>query len=263
MKDWGWAGSAGLETRGRLLLCVRVVSESHAVSSYLRLSAAGKGLGEDTARARTRRANRSHPSVAPMLGSRAWKKRPQHALLVGTRYSPSRKPFLKRRGRVLRYLMRPVPVVRRPMALTDQLSVEKKTRGAEGQWPPGGDAVGARERLAVGQIHLLGRGERRTPRGDAVGARERLRVKCHAQDGGAARVRHFAERKNSRALREREICRCRAALRVEILTVSLAGAGVAARATGGLLDVVGSASTPVGLGGRREGGWRSDGGRGT
>lgn len=225
-----------METRGRLLLCVRVVSESHAVSSYLRLSAAGKGLGEDTARARTRRANRSHPSVAPMLGSRAWKKRPQHALLVGTRYSPSRKPFLKRRGRVLRYLMRPVPVVRRPMALTDQLSVEKKTRGAEGQWPPGGDAVGARERL---------------------------RVKCHAQDGGAARVRHFAERKNSRALREREICRCRAALRVEILTVSLAGAGVAARATGGLLDVVGSASTPVGLGGRREGGWRSDGGRGT
>ena len=117
MKDWGWAGSAGLETRGRLLLCVRVVSESHAVTSYLRLSAAGKGLGEDTARARTRRANRSHPSVAPMLGSRARKKRPQHALLVGTRYSPSRKPFLKRRGRVLRYLMRPVPVVRRPMAL--------------------------------------------------------------------------------------------------------------------------------------------------
>jgi hypothetical protein len=47
------------------------------------------------------------------------------------------------------------------------------------------------------------------------------------------------------------------------VVVSLAGAGVAARATGGLLDVVGSASTPVGLGGRREGGWRSDGGRGT
>ena len=167
-------------------------------------------------RERTRRGHRACPyasresitpirRVAPLLGSRAWKKRPQHALLVGTRYSPSRKPFLKRRGRVLRYLMRPVPVVRRPMALTDQLSVEKKTRGAEGQWPPGGDAVGARERLAVGQIHVLGRGERRTPRGDAVGARERLRVKCHAQDGGAARVRHFAERKNSRALRERDL----------------------------------------------------------
>ena len=44
--------------------------------------------------------------------------------------APSRKPFLKRRGSVLRYLMRPVPVVLRPMALVDQLSVERKGEGS-------------------------------------------------------------------------------------------------------------------------------------
>ena len=48
---------------------------------------------------------------------------------MGRAYSPSRKPFLKRRGRCLRYLMRPVPVVRRPIAFTDQLSERKKGEG--------------------------------------------------------------------------------------------------------------------------------------
>jgi len=48
---------------------------------------------------------------------------------MGRAYSPSRKPFLKRRGRCLRYLMRPVPVVRRPIAFTDQLSERKKEEG--------------------------------------------------------------------------------------------------------------------------------------
>ena len=48
---------------------------------------------------------------------------------MGRAYSPSRKPFLKRRGRCLRYLMRPVPVVRRPIAFTDQLSERKRGKG--------------------------------------------------------------------------------------------------------------------------------------
>lgn len=41
---------------------------------------------------------------------------------TAARFIPSRKPFLKRRGRFFMYLMRPVPVVLLPMAFTDQPS---------------------------------------------------------------------------------------------------------------------------------------------
>lgn len=41
--------------------------------------------------------------------------------------SPSRNPFLKRRGRSRRYLMRPVPVVFLRMAFTLQLSAGSQT----------------------------------------------------------------------------------------------------------------------------------------
>ena len=45
-----------------------------------------------------------------------------HAVFFSA-WEPSRKPFLARRGRSLRWRMRPVPVVLRRMALLAQLSV--------------------------------------------------------------------------------------------------------------------------------------------
>jgi hypothetical protein len=65
---------------------------------------------------------------------------------------------LKRRGRVLRYLMRPVPVVRRPMAFVDQLSVSA-AEGWESQSPgfrepPVKSAVSVGRREALGSRHV-------------------------------------------------------------------------------------------------------------
>lgn len=48
------------------------------------------------------------------------------------RPSPSRKPLRKRRCTTLRWRMRPVPVVLRPMAFTLQLSAERRAGGAAG-----------------------------------------------------------------------------------------------------------------------------------
>ena len=94
---------------------------------------------------------------------RSGKARPRGT--VAREYAPSRNPFLKRRGRVLRYLMRPVPVVRRPMAFVDQLSVSaaeggrvsrrdsSRTRQIRGfAWPEGGVGIATRT------VPLAGRG---------------------------------------------------------------------------------------------------------
>lgn len=43
-------------------------------------------------------------------------------------HAPSRKPFLKRRGRSRRCCMRPVPVVFRRLPFTDQLTMHRKPR---------------------------------------------------------------------------------------------------------------------------------------
>ena len=64
---------------------------------------------------------------------------------------------MKRRGRVLRYLMRPVPVVRRPMAFVDQLSVSA-AEGGESQSPGFLEAVASAvllvRRVALGSRHV-------------------------------------------------------------------------------------------------------------
>ena len=112
---------------------------------------------------------------------------------MGRAYSPSRKPFLKRRGRCLRYLMRPVPVVRRPIAFTDQLSERKRGKGGR---------VSVRSGIVGGVVA--------NPRP--------LRSVSRWEEGSGG-----------------------------VLTVALAGGGVTARAAGGLLDVVSTTSTPVGV----------------
>jgi len=91
-----------------------------------------------TRRHRTRRRRRPmRPTSRPRRRTQARLERsgkPRPRGTVAHEYAPSRNPFLKRRGRVLRYLMRPVPVVRRPMAFVDQLSVSA-AEGGESQSP--------------------------------------------------------------------------------------------------------------------------------
>lgn len=51
-------------------------------------------------------------------------------MAFGFAWVPSRKPFLKRRDMCFRYCIRPVPVVRLRLLLSDQLTVAGRT-GAE------------------------------------------------------------------------------------------------------------------------------------
>ena len=76
----------------------------------------GTGTNDRRAKRATRRptGRRAHATPTQARLERSGKPRPLGT--VAREYAPSRNPFLKRRGRVLRYLMRPVPVVRRPMA---------------------------------------------------------------------------------------------------------------------------------------------------
>ena len=71
--------------------------------------------------------------------------RPQAAAALGAASVPSRNPFLKRRGRSLRWRMRPVPVVLRRMALLDQLS------GGRGGGEGGEEGVGERRKCGGGR----------------------------------------------------------------------------------------------------------------
>lgn len=90
----------------------------------------GTGTNDRRAKRATRRPTR--PTSRPRRRTQARLERSGKARPRGTvarEYAPSRNPFLKRRGRVLRYLMRPVPVVRRPMAFVDQLSVSAAEGG--------------------------------------------------------------------------------------------------------------------------------------
>jgi len=122
-----------------------------------------------TRRHRTRRRRRPmRPTSRPRRRTQARLERsgkPRPRGTVAHEYAPSRNPFLKRRGRVLRYLMRPVPVVRRPMAFVDQLSVSaaeggrvsrrdfSRTRQIRGfAWPEGGVGIATRT------VPLAGRG---------------------------------------------------------------------------------------------------------
>lgn len=93
----------------------------------------------------------------------------------------------------MRYLMRPVPVVRRPIAFTDQLSERKRGKGGR---------VSVRSGIVGGVVA--------NPRP--------LRSVSRWEEGSGG-----------------------------VLTVALAGGGVTARAAGGLLDVVSTTSTPVGV----------------
>ena len=90
---------------------------------------------------------------------------------MGRAYSPSRKPFLKRRGRCLRYLMRPVPVVRRPIAFTDQLS--ERRRGKGGRVSVRSGIVGGvrRQPSAIAVRFAVGGGIRRGTHSCACGRR--------------------------------------------------------------------------------------------
>ena len=126
----------------------------------------GTGTNDRRAKRATRRPTR--PTSLPRRRTQARLERsgkPRPLGTVAREYAPSRNPFLKRRGRVLRYLMRPVPVVRRPMAFVDQLSVSaaeggrvsrrdfSRTRQIRGfAWPEGGVGIATRT------VPLAGRG---------------------------------------------------------------------------------------------------------
>ena len=118
----------------------------------------GTGTNDRRAKRATRRPTR--PTSRPRRRTQARLERSGKARPRGTvarEYAPSRNPFLKRRGRVLRYLMRPVPVVRRPMAFVDQLSVSA-AEGWESQSPGFREAVKSAvllvRRVALGSRHV-------------------------------------------------------------------------------------------------------------
>ena len=118
----------------------------------------GTGTNDRRAKRATRRP--TGPTSLPRRRTQARLERSGNPCPLGTvarEYAPSRNPFLKRRGRVLRYLMRPVPVVRRPMAFVDQLSVSA-AEGGESQSPGFLEAVASAvllvRRVALGSRHV-------------------------------------------------------------------------------------------------------------
>ena len=118
----------------------------------------GTGTNDRRAKRATRRP--TGPTSLPRRRTQAGLERSGKPCPLGTvarEYAPSRNPFLKRRGRVLRYLMRPVPVVRRPMAFVDQLSVSA-AEGGESQSPGFLEAVASAvllvRRVALGSRHV-------------------------------------------------------------------------------------------------------------
>jgi len=109
----------------------RVRAEARPISRTTRLAVASASVETSTPRMRRRRraspVNERRARLRPRVQTA---KPPVNEEKMWCSRAPSRKPFLKRRGSVLRYLMRPVPVVLRPMALVDQLSVERKGEGS-------------------------------------------------------------------------------------------------------------------------------------